>query len=43
MPLAELYARFAPVRQEAVDAEYTEDEINEAIDQAVAGVRSQLA
>ncbi len=41
--LAELYARFAPVRQEAVDAEYTEDEINEAIDQAVAGVRSKHA
>lgn len=41
--LAELYARFAPVCQEAVDASYTEDEINEAIDQAVAGVRSPHA
>lgn len=39
--LAELYRRFAPVRQEAEEAGYTEDEINEAIDQAVAGVRSK--
>jgi len=41
--LAELYERFAPVRQEATDASYSEDEINDAIDQAVAGVRSKHA
>ena len=41
--LAELYERFAPVRQEAVDAGYTEEEINAAIDQAVAGVRAKHA
>jgi bifunctional DNA-binding transcriptional regulator/antitoxin component of YhaV-PrlF toxin-antitoxin module len=38
--LAELYERFAPVRQEALDQGYTEEEINAAIDRAVAGVRS---
>lgn len=38
--LAELYRRFAPVRQEAIDAGYTEEEINEAIDEAVADVRA---
>jgi AbrB family looped-hinge helix DNA binding protein len=38
--LAELYERFAPVRQEAIDQGYTEEEINEAVDQAVAGVRA---
>lgn len=41
--LAELYERFAPVREEAVAADYSEEEINEAIDQAVAGVRSKHA
>jgi len=41
--LAELYERFAPVRQEAVDEGYTEEAIDAAIDQAVAGVRSQHA
>jgi bifunctional DNA-binding transcriptional regulator/antitoxin component of YhaV-PrlF toxin-antitoxin module len=41
--LAELYERFAPVRAEAEDAGYTEEEINAAIDQAVAGVRSKHA
>jgi len=39
--LAELYERFAPVRAEAVAAEYSEEEINAAIDKAVAGVRSK--
>lgn len=39
--LAELYERFAPVRQEAIDKEYSEEEINDAIDQAVAAVRSK--
>jgi bifunctional DNA-binding transcriptional regulator/antitoxin component of YhaV-PrlF toxin-antitoxin module len=38
--LAELYERFAPVRQEAIDRDYSEEEINEAIDQAIAGVRA---
>jgi bifunctional DNA-binding transcriptional regulator/antitoxin component of YhaV-PrlF toxin-antitoxin module len=41
--LAELYERFAPVRQEASDAGYSEEEINAAIDQAVAGVRAKHA
>ena len=39
--LAELYERFAPVRAEAIAAEYSEEEINAAIDQAVAGVRAK--
>ena len=39
--LAELYARFAPVRQEAIDQHYTEAEINETIDQALAAVRAK--
>ncbi|MGN6359594.1 MAG: AbrB/MazE/SpoVT family DNA-binding domain-containing protein [Thermomicrobiales bacterium] len=39
--LAELYQRFAPIRQEAVEAGYTEEEINDAIDQAVAAVRAK--
>ena len=39
--LAELYRRFAPVRQEAIDEGYTEEEINEAIDQAVKGARTK--
>ncbi len=37
--LAELYERLAPVRQEAICAGYSEEEINDAIDQAVAAVR----
>ncbi len=37
--LAELYQRFAPVRQEAIDRGYTEDDINDAIDAAVTAVR----
>lgn len=37
--LAELFQRFAPVRQEAIDEGYSEEEINDAIDQAVAAVR----
>jgi bifunctional DNA-binding transcriptional regulator/antitoxin component of YhaV-PrlF toxin-antitoxin module len=41
--LAELYERFAPVRREAIDKEYTEEEINDAIDQAVAAVRAKHA
>lgn len=41
--LAELYERFAPVRAEAVAAQYSEEEINAAIDQAVAGVRAKHA
>lgn len=41
--LAELYERFAPVRQEAIDSGYTEEEISEAIDQAVAGARLKHA
>ena len=31
--------RFAPVRQEGIDQGYTEEEINESIDAAVAAVR----
>ena len=41
--LAELYDRFAPVRQEAIDHDYTEDEIDEAIDAAIAAVRQHHA
>ncbi len=41
--LAELYQRFAPVRQEAVEAGYSDEEINDAIDQAVSAVRSRHA
>ena len=37
----ELYEYFAPVRQEAIEKGYTEDEINAAIDEAVADVRSR--
>lgn len=39
--LRELYEYFAPVRQEAIDKGLTEDEINEAIDRAVAAVRAR--
>ena len=41
--LAELYRRFAPVRHEAIESGYSEAEIDEAIDQAVAGVRAKHA
>lgn len=37
--LRELYDYFAPVRDEAVAKGYTEDEINDAIDDAVAAAR----
>lgn len=40
--LKELYEYYAPVRQEAIDKGYTEEEINRAIDQAVAEVRNGL-
>ncbi|MCO5222235.1 MAG: AbrB/MazE/SpoVT family DNA-binding domain-containing protein [Thermomicrobiales bacterium] len=39
--LRELYEAFAPVRQEAIDKGYTEDEINEWIDQAIREVRTE--
>ena len=39
--LRELYDLFAPVRQEAIDRGYTEDEINGWIDEAVAEVRAE--
>lgn len=39
--LAELYQRFAPVRQEAIDAGYSEQDINDAIDEAIMVVRHQ--
>ena len=41
--LRELYEYFAPVRQEAIDNGYSEEEINAAIDEAVAAVRKQHA
>lgn len=36
----ELYELFAPVRQEAIDKGYTEEEINTWIDEAVAASRA---
>lgn len=39
--LTELYRYFAPVREEAVEKGYTEEEINQAIDEAVAEVRKR--
>lgn len=39
--LRELYEYFAPVRQEAVERGYTEEEINAAIDEAVAAARAE--
>ncbi|TXH13759.1 MAG: hypothetical protein E6R00_09845 [Gammaproteobacteria bacterium] len=39
--LRELYEAFAPVRQEAVDKGYTEEEINEWIDEAIREVRTE--
>ena len=41
--LKQLYDYFAPVRAEGEARAYTEDEINDAIDQAVAGVREHHA
>ena len=37
----ELYEYFAPVRQEAIDKGYTEEEINAAIDEAVKASRAE--
>ena len=39
--LRELYEAFTPVRQEAIDKGYTDDEINEWIDQALQEVRAE--
>lgn len=39
--LRELYELFAPVRQEAIDKGYTEDEINKWIDDAIREVRAE--
>jgi len=41
--LRELYDYFAPVRQEAIDKGYTEQQINDVIDEAVAEVRAERA
>lgn len=41
--LRELYEYFAPVRQEAIERGYTEEEINEAIDEAIRAVRREHA
>ncbi len=38
--LRELYDYFAPVREEALEKGYTEEEINAAIDEAVRAVRT---
>jgi len=37
----ELYEMFAPVRSQASEFEFSEDEVNADIDQAVASVRTQ--
>lgn len=39
--LKDLYEEFAPSRKEAVDRGYSEDEINSAVDEAVAAVRKK--
>lgn len=39
--LTELYEHFAPVRQEAIDAGYSDEAMNGFIDQAVAEVRQK--
>ena len=39
--LRELYELFAPVRQEAIEKGYTEEQINAWIDEAVAEVRAK--
>lgn len=41
--LKELYDYFAPVRKEAEEQGYSEDEINTAIDRAIAAVRAEHA
>jgi hypothetical protein len=41
--LKDLYDYFAPVRQEAEEKGYSDDEINTAIDRALASVRSERA
>jgi AbrB family looped-hinge helix DNA binding protein len=41
--LRELYDYFAPVRQEILDRGLTEEEVNAAIDEAVAEVRRERA
>ena len=41
--LKELYDYFEPVRKEAIEKEYSEKEINAAIDQAVNAVRKKHA
>lgn len=41
--LRELYEYFAPVRQEAIEKGYTEDEINADIDAAIAASRAERA
>ncbi len=41
--LRELYEYFAPVRAEAIEKGYTEEEINADIDQALAEVRARHA
>ncbi len=38
--LRDLYELFAPVRQEAIDKGYTEEEVNEWIDEAIREVRA---
>jgi bifunctional DNA-binding transcriptional regulator/antitoxin component of YhaV-PrlF toxin-antitoxin module len=39
--LRELYEYFAPVRQEILEKGYTEEEVNDAIDEAVRAVRAE--
>jgi bifunctional DNA-binding transcriptional regulator/antitoxin component of YhaV-PrlF toxin-antitoxin module len=39
--LKDLYEEFAPVRQEAIDRGYTEGEIDDVIDDAIAAVREK--
>jgi hypothetical protein len=41
--LQDLYALYAPVRDEAIERGYTEGEINATIDEAVAAVRDEHA
>jgi len=41
--LRQAYDLFAPVREEAIEAGYTEEEINSAIADAIAAARSQRA
>ena len=39
--LKDAYELFAPVRQEAIEKGYTEEEINATIDEAIAAVRAE--